>query len=319
MNQWWLATRFGFHPRDYYQYRLYLPERRGREGQYVSQTLNLELLHEFCLPHDPIWDKRNFFHRCRQVGLPTVPLIASFDRGEMKIYDASLWQNDLVVKPSRGSRGKGVRLWACLGDRGYAVERDILSLHEVIQRLTTQSKDRALIVQPRETNHAAIKEISNGALCTARLTTSTDPNGNIHQILPTFRMPCGQSCVDNFFQGNLVASIGLASGKLAKVFHRSPDGIVQPVQQHPDTGTTISGTQLPFWKRTVNLAERAQRLFPEFKFIGWDIAFTERGPVLVEGNILFGTEAMQVAHDTPLGETVYPRHLSNYLQQKLSH
>ena len=46
----------------------------------------------------------------------------------------------------------------------------------------------------------------------------------------------------------------------------------------------IEGFQLPVWTEACQLAREAARLFLPLRFVGWDIALTETGPVLVEAN-----------------------------------
>lgn len=53
---------------------------------------------------------------------------------------------------------------------------------------------------------------------------------------------------------------------------------------HPDSGVVFKGFQLPEWdqlrKLCVELAERMS----DVQYIGWDLAYSEHGWVLVEGN-----------------------------------
>ena len=51
---------------------------------------------------------------------------------------------------------------------------------------------------------------------------------------------------------------------------------------HPLTGGRIAGRVLPHWQEAVDLAIRAHAAFSEWAVIGWDIAWTPDGPVLLE-------------------------------------
>jgi hypothetical protein len=46
------------------------------------------------------------------------------------------------------------------------------------------------------------------------------------------------------------------------------------------------------------------------------VAISEHGPLLVEGNYLFGSEAPQVAHDAPLGQARYVACALHYVEQR---
>jgi hypothetical protein len=46
----------------------------------------------------------------------------------------------------------------------------------------------------------------------------------------------------------------------------------------------LVGYRLPWWQEMVEIARAAHRLFPGHALIGWDVAITERGPVISEVN-----------------------------------
>jgi len=57
---------------------------------------------------------------------------------------------------------------------------------------------------------------------------------------------------------------------------------------HPDSGLSIVDFQVPLWDEAVALIDRAARVVPEVPYVGWDVAITENGPVLIEGNWIPG-------------------------------
>jgi hypothetical protein len=77
-------------------------------------------------------------------------------------------------------------------------------------------------------------------------------------------------------------------------------------EKHPNSGERIEGFALPSWKDAVNLAIAAHESFPRIAFVGWDVAFTENGPTLIEGNAGFGSTSPQVTHGVPLGKSKLP-------------
>jgi hypothetical protein len=56
------------------------------------------------------------------------------------------------------------------------------------------------------------------------------------------------------------------------------------VRHHPTTGAPIRGKRLPCWDEVKQLAVRAHGAFRPRVLIGWDIAITNEGPVIIEGN-----------------------------------
>jgi len=79
--------------------------------------------------------------------------------------------------------------------------------------------------------------------------------------------------------------VSIETGLLAAAGRRRKDGTgVEPVTHHPITGMEIEGAVLPGWEALRTLALRCARLFRPLRTVGWDIALTPSGPVVVEGN-----------------------------------
>lgn len=54
--------------------------------------------------------------------------------------------------------------------------------------------------------------------------------------------------------------------------------------KHPITGIGIVGFQVPFWKESLRMVKEAALLHKENRSISWDVAITNKGPELLEGN-----------------------------------
>jgi hypothetical protein len=77
------------------------------------------------------------------------------------------------------------------------------------------------------------------------------------------------------------------------------------VHQHPDTGAAIAGRRLPLWDEVIALALRAHQSFADFPSVGWDVAISPAGPVLLEGNYNWCVVLAQQAGFRPLGGSRY--------------
>ena len=53
---------------------------------------------------------------------------------------------------------------------------------------------------------------------------------------------------------------------------------------HPVTGKAFEGFQIPYWEEILKLTEKALRKVDGINYVGWDIAITGKGPIIVEGN-----------------------------------
>ena len=74
---------------------------------------------------------------------------------------------------------------------------------------------------------------------------------------------------------------------------------------HPVSGEKITGCIIPYYDQAIALAKQAAMRIPKVRSIGWDVAITETGPYMLEGNDNWCMTLFQL----PGGEGL--RHLAN--------
>ena len=57
---------------------------------------------------------------------------------------------------------------------------------------------------------------------------------------------------------------------------------------------------IPDWPAVIDLVQRAHTLFPALPTIGWDIAVTDCGPIVIEGNFNWSVNQAQILNGKPL-------------------
>ena len=62
---------------------------------------------------------------------------------------------------------------------------------------------------------------------------------------------------------------------------------------HPITGVRFEGFEIPFFNEAVDLCKRAAMVVPQVQYVGWDVAITPSGPVIIEGNSFTGYDMPQ--------------------------
>ena len=55
-------------------------------------------------------------------------------------------------------------------------------------------------------------------------------------------------------------------------------------ETHPLTGEDLSNVNIPFVHDAFEMVKEAALVVPKIRYIGWDVAFTNDGPIIVEGN-----------------------------------
>ena len=97
-----------------------------------------------------------------------------------------------------------------------------------------------------------------------------------------WKIPSGESVADNFWRsGNMLGGLDVDTGAVLRVLRRSAHGTEQ-VEVHPKTGTSFKGLVFPHWDQMRETVMRGAAALPSCHFQGWDVALTDRGPVLVE-------------------------------------
>jgi len=94
---------------------------------------------------------------------------------------------------------------------------------------------------------------------------------------------------------------------------------VHAARDEPDQGPAAGqadyvGFVIPFWRETLKVVLRAHaEAFPKFVSLGWDIALTSAGPILIETNLSWGVSQHQLLTG-PLGKT----RLADVIEELLS-
>ena len=87
--------------------------------------------------------------------------------------------------------------------------------------------------------------------------------------------------MDNAGAGGIVAPIDLESGIISGVGRRENG---QTFVFHPDTHEQIVGARMPEWRQLRALVRELAAVVSEQRYVGWDIARSTAGWVLVEAN-----------------------------------
>ncbi len=199
----------------------------------------------------------------------------------------------LIVKPDDGMQGRSVISIAWTGSREVVdvagTVHDIDQLWEELRRPPA----RMWRLERRVMAHPALARMSAGGTPTLRM-LALFVHGTPFMHAVTLRLPCRGSAVDNFSAGNYAAPVDPATGRIGPAVRRDFDGVFE---KHPDTGATVAGLTLPGWPAARDaIVEAMPRLTP-LSALGWDVALTDNGPVVLEINDYWGAYAVQRPHD----------------------
>lgn len=246
-------------------------------------------------------DKHRFAERCAASGLPCPPTIALVEGGRVEVRSDPA-DRPMIAKPIRGEGGDGVRMLGPIAHR-----------QALLARLQGSAED--LIVQPLVTVHPSLADIALGALPTVRVVTMLDERGQPEVVSATFRCASDPKArVDNMKAGGLIVPVALDDGMLGTGCFGYGGG---DHDRHPASGAPIRGRMLPDWADMAALARQAHRAaFADYVVIGWDIAPSPDGPILIEGNGKPGVLMPQRAARQGLGAGRYGALLAHHLAMK---
>lgn len=100
------------------------------------------------------------------------------------------------------------------------------------------------------------------------------------------------SFVDNAAKGGIVLSLDLESGRIEEYGLREYD--LKKYYEHPDSKIKFKDYEVPMWPAVKELVEKTIQLIPYYKSVGFDVATTEDGPVIIEINSGTGVYASQM-------------------------
>jgi len=248
-------------------------------------------------------EKLIFYDYCQASGIPVPEVYGAVGRAGgwsrlsgrvisgREAFSAFLAEipGDFVVKPTFGLLGQGVRVLTRanggLTDLGGSPV-DAAVLHDEI---CADPQFALHVVQERLRNHPAIEEIAGSpVLQTLRLTTIVRPDGSVLVVGGTLKLAVGTGDTDNFHDGetgNGYCFLSLDEGELGPLRLLAPEGFgVRLTPTVPGTGAQVAGRRIPFVEESCRLVRRAAPLFLPMRTLGWDVALTPDGPVVIEAN-----------------------------------
>ncbi len=173
-----------------------------------------------------------------------------------------------VYKPISESHGNGVKLI----DSSYVDSLESL-FKDIIQGGECMLEER--VIQAPE-----MSSLNPSSVNTVRVPAVLTNNG-VKILYPYMKIGKDGSFVDNSGSGGIMALLDLDTGIVCAT---PRDKSNNKHILHPDTGAQIIGFKIPKWNEVIDLVNKLAYVVPTVRYIGWDLALTENGWVVIEGN-----------------------------------
>ncbi len=280
---------------------------RRFEDAHINRFINPKGWRKDCI----LGDKIAFHNLCADHNLPHPQILATAFRKRLDIYELPSEQ-EFILKPAGGNGGR--KFTKAIFNPQQQNAR--AHFEDKIRALTKGSRE-CWIAQPRLRNHSALLPLAQSALITARVTTMLNEQGVPEIVTSVLRFPStSETFVDNIKSGGAMALIDLASGRLGQAcFGRS----VGELTHHPVSGIEIARITIPNWPEVKALVLEAHRkAFGGYSIIGWDVAPTNDGAILLEGDGRPGIIIAQRGHGKGIGEMRIGELIAYHINQRLT-
>lgn len=287
-------------------YGLFVPSITAKMPVFISKERSLAKLSTVNPPNlqHLTEDKDEFYRICREHSLPIPETYGwtkdgrRFDADGKLIEGDGAWADylsarlpdDFIIKDRAGTYGSGFCAFHRSGDSFHpANSGDTYDISGLLEAFSIGGDASGIIIQKRLFDAAPLSALSGRrGLQTMRINTLRHQDGRVSILFYMIKLLAGRMVSDNFSMGttgNLIAygdpNDGILRG--AVNLHECGSGMKE-VTVHPETGTPLDGFRLPYWSEAIALAKTGQRCFPQLPTLGWDIALTEEGPIIIEAN-----------------------------------
>ena len=268
--------KYGFCLSDYLNYKLY--SKNGKERKKYVSTKTENKFYETVSPSEfkkrytvkprflkefKEYTKRDFF----------VPEEGNYEEF-LKFLDK---HNTFMSKPYDGLGGADVK------------KENIQEIKDKKEYFQNAIKNRIfleeVVVQHPDMNKLCAKSVN-----TMRIMTFND-NGKPRIIWLGLRVGNGINSIDNFHAKGMAVNIDINTGKLVG---NAIDKDLNEYKEHPLTHVKFDGFQIPYFEEAKQLVLKASLESDKILVVGWDVAISEKGPVIIEGNRRPGFDIVQV-------------------------
>jgi glutathione synthase/RimK-type ligase-like ATP-grasp enzyme len=186
-------------------------------------------------------------------------------------------KTDFFAKVIDGCGGAGVQ------QIKLAQNADAAALYESL------IEKKMFLVEQTLVQHERMALLNPSSINTLRITSALK-NNEVYIMYCLIRVGDGTKEVDNISGGGMYSAVDETGHISAPAFC---DKTGASYEKHPKTGQVFEGYAVPFYEQSLTLIQKAARKVPQIRYVGWDVAITPNGPVLIEGNIVPGYDMCQ--------------------------
>ena len=215
-----------------------------------------------------ILDKKNLCYKVFKKYYKRDLICIRNEEDKDELFEFLKKHNEFILKPFAGHSGEGIEIIRNSNFSNYdeMFEYLISKAPFVAEELIKQSSDLGCFHEQ--------------SVNTIRVVTF-QYKGDLSILWTFLRVGQGDNEVDNMGAAGIGALIDQNTGIIIS------DGVDWKgslIEKHPDSNITFKGFQIPRWNELIETVKELASELSEMHCIGWDLALTSDGWVLVEGN-----------------------------------
>ena len=185
----------------------------------------------------------------------------------------------VVYKPNCKGMGQGIRVLSARTEE------------EAKEALQYIQKSGGGIVEEYICQDDLLTSLNPNAVSVIRFYSASSPEGEF--LFAPVLTVAHKNKSSNGCKDALTAMVDIRTGEVLTDAVDQNSGEIY--QAHPSTGMAFKGLKLNNWDKTIQMMRRALPLGRKISNIGWDVALTKEGPILVEANTIPGFMTAQYA------------------------
>lgn len=167
----------------------------------------------------------------------------------------------------------------------YKLSHESLQDADAVEGLYFKLISSSFIFEKKLDQHPMLNKLNPTSINTIRIATYMDSEGIVDFIGAFLRMDIKGLFVDNVSSGGCAVGVNIETGRLEKFGYTSISAAGSDVlTKHPLTHMSFENLEIPFFDELKKMIAHVAGLLPQIRLVGWDVAITPGGPVLIEGN-----------------------------------
>ena len=273
------SWRHGATFENYYELRFYEKNTQERKA-YITASLRHELT--------------------RQVNNNASSLVLK-DKGEFALLFKDLLgrkiftYKDLMSSESMSSEPPKLVIKHRFGQAGKEVffPESFATWLDLFEYVNSTYKDPSMyIFEEYIVQHHSLNKINPSCVNTLRVVSYYNEANDQVEVWGVYLRIGIDKNTDNLSTGGIVALVD-SKGMVCRPAVKK-DPLAPEFSRHPITNENIMGFEIPYYSDGIKMVSEAAKRIKKVKSIGWDVAITENGPCLIEGNDNWGMTLFQI-------------------------